>query len=78
MAEFQSIAPTYEAPLLLAEGSIVSSDLSLTTAPPTWVTALTNAVATSTSKAGAAPTGGVSVAVNAGAAAAGMVVLALL
>ena len=61
----------------------MSKELSLTAPPPSWMTALSPAAATgspssATSSGGAVPTVGASVVLNAGAAAAGMAVLALL
>ena len=78
---YLSAAQAYEIPQVFGEGSIVSKDLSLTGAVPSYISEYTQnglTPATATSSAGVAPTGGAVVVVNAVAAAVGMVGVALL
>ena len=77
-----SAAATYDAPLVLGEGSIVSQDLSLTAAPPSFLSVVsdslpsaTGAAAGSSSSSAGAPASTKGVAL---AAAAGIVGVALL
>ena len=89
---YLSAAQAYEIPEFFGEGSILSKDLSLTGAVPSYISEYTQnglAPATATggngagatsasSSAGVAPTGGAAVVVNAVAAAVGMAGVALL